>query len=109
MTSYMLCYDVSTTFAIREQLTAFVKNNRHIIQWGHPFSGCYLFKSQAAMLEITEAFREFFAGKTLHIILPVEGHETSGILPTNFWEWLNQTQVQPLGGLLGLTPPKFSP
>lgn len=100
MASYVLTYDLGTSFGIHEQLTAFVKSNRHVSQWAQPFIGCYLLKSGVGLALLNASFAEFFAGKTLFVISKIEPNETSGCLAPVIWTWLNE-QENALGGLLG--------
>jgi len=100
MASYLLSYDYLSTFSIQEQLLAFVKANRHIIQWSQPYLGLFLLKSDTDLQTLAVGFREFFSGKS-HIIVLIEGGSAQGIMPTYVWDWMNQPQPSALSGLLG--------
>jgi hypothetical protein len=101
MASYILTYDVSTSFRIHDHLTAFVKANRHVTQWAQPFMGCFLLKSDTGILPLNASFAEFFGGKTLYMIAVVNPEQTAGLLPQAIWTWFNQPDLPRLGGALG--------
>jgi hypothetical protein len=101
MANYVLTYDLGTTYAMHEQLTAFVKLNRHVNQWAQPFMGCYLLKSDIGLFVLNASFAEFFAQKTLFMIAEIDPNKTSGLLSPAIWTWLNQPETNALSGLLG--------
>ena len=101
MSAYVLSYDFTTSSSIQIQLSAFVKSNRHITQWAHPFIGCFILKSDSGLLALVQSFDEFFGGNTLHVIAPLVAEQVGGILPLYLWEWVNQPQANALSGLLG--------
>ena len=99
MASYLICYDPVTAAGVEFQLAAFVKNNRHVTQWLRPFTGCYVLKSNVDLTTIGGSFQEFF-GQIQHIITPVNGPSSGGILPEYAWKWLNEPEPPSLGTLL---------
>jgi hypothetical protein len=101
MSAYILSYDFSTASNLHTQLVAFVKSNRNVTQWSHPFVGCFILKSEAGLPALVESFGEFFGGRTLHVVAPLIGQQTGGILPLYLWDWLNEPQISALSGLLG--------
>lgn len=108
MPSYILSYDVTTAGNIHQQLVAFVKANRSVTQWSHPYIGLYLLKSNQDLQTLARSFNEFFDGKTLHLITAITGEQSQGSLPPYVWEWLNQPEPVGLGSLLSqyfLSPP----
>lgn len=100
MASYILTYDVGTSLAIHQQLSAFVKDNRHVSQWAQPFVGCFLLKSDAGLLTLSASFSQFFAGNTQHVLSLIQPHETAGILSQAIWDWFNRPEESALAGLL---------
>lgn len=106
MSAYLLTYDVGAAAALQPQLLAFVKDNRHIQQWSHPYPGLYLIKSSATVWTLAESFRGFFTDFKNHVIVPLDPNTTQGILPTNFWDWLRQPETSGLSNLLSLFPPQ---
>lgn len=100
MSSYLLTYDVSTAAPIEAQLLAFVKANRLVTQWSYPYAGLFLLKSTADIWTLAASFRDFFADEHNHVIVPVSGSTSQGILPNSVWTWLNTPETQPLAGLL---------
>jgi hypothetical protein len=102
MASYMLSYDTVTAATLEYQLLGFIKQNRHITQWYRAFSGCYLLKSTADLNTIIHSFRDFFGFDHQHLVAPIEGLSTGGILPQYMWDWLNQPEPTPLANYLGL-------
>lgn len=105
MASFLLNYDVSPVASMQAQLVAFVKENRHVRQWSHPYPGLFLLKSDAEVWTLAASFRSFFTDVNSHIVVPVDSNATQGIMPPYVWEWLNLPDQSPLSGLLGLLPP----
>lgn len=109
MNSYMLSYDLFSVAPFHEQLAAFVKANRNVSQWAHPYAGVYLLKSEALLFQVNASFAEFFAGKTLHILTPLTAQQTQGVLPQWIWEWINAPDPVPLNSLWTLMAPQDRP
>ena len=86
---------------MQTQLVAFVKENRHIQQWSHPYIGLFLLKSAADIWTLSMSFRGFFTDANSHLLVPISLLTTQGILPIYVWEWLNQPDQASIGGLLG--------
>ena len=99
MITYMLSYDPLSVAPISDQLSAFIKANKHVEQWLHPYSGCYLLKSNTPLFTISESFRQFLGHGRLHIITPIGAPMTGGILPQFMWDWVSM-EPQTLSGLL---------
>ena len=84
---------------MHDQLIAYVKASRNIDQWNEPFLGAILLKSSMPAAVLAHGFNEFFAGKTLHIMVPVSATAT-GILPKSLWDWINTPDAPMLSELL---------
>ena len=101
MASYLLSYDFTTTAPLRDQLLAFVKANRLVTQWSHPYMGLYLLKSTTDVWTLAASFQEFFTKQHSHIIVPLDGDNSQGVLPTSVWNWINAPEASPLANYLG--------
>lgn len=100
MASYLLNYDVGPIAAMHPQLLAFVKENRHVKQWSHPYPGLFLLKSDAGATALASSFGSFFTVANSHLLVPVDLASAQGIMPIYIWEWLALPEQAPLG-LLG--------
>lgn len=100
MSAYIVSYDFATSSSIHVQLMAFVKANRYVTQWAHPFIGCFILKSEAGLPALVSSFAEFFGGNTLHVIAPLTGQHVGGILPPYLWDWVNEPQTPALSDFL---------
>lgn len=98
MNNYALAYDVIAALGMSNQLAAFVKDNRNILQWSQPFSGLYLLKSEASLATLIESFQGFFGYNVGHFITPIQPMTSGGILRQEIWTWLN-APVSPSGGI----------
>jgi hypothetical protein len=88
MKTFTLSYDPTGIRVSSNQVVAYIKNHRDIIQWYVPFAGTCVFKSNKDLLYFAASFRELFDGVPFLISLtsPVL---MGGALDSHVWEWLN--------------------
>lgn len=101
MAAYLLNYDATRIAAMHAQLVGFVKENRNVKQWIHPYAGLFLLKSDADVWTLAASFRSFFTDANSHVVVPLNSGYFQGIMPNYVWTWLNQPDQTPISGLLG--------
>ena len=71
MNKYLLSYNVAPVAAMQTHLVAFVKENRHIQQWSHPYYGLFLLKSDSDFTTLAVSLRSFFTDANSHMLVPI--------------------------------------
>jgi hypothetical protein len=104
MFDYLLNYDPFATDPTPQKLIEFVRSNTYTYQFLVPFAGSVFIKSEASLRELVASYTPFLRPTpfSLTVLAP---ELMSGLLPLDYWQWLNSQQPAPINDLLA--PPSY--
>lgn len=88
MNNFVLSYSPFNAKLSENQLAHFVKFNRLVHGYYHPFLGTYVLKSEATTHDLTESFKGLFDGAAFLLVQFFENY-AGGALPPEIWTWIN--------------------
>jgi len=99
MFNYLLSYDPFSSDPTSEKLIEFVRSNTYTIQFLVPFAGTIFIKSHASLRELIPSYTPFLRPTrfTLTVLSP---GLVSGLIPLDYWQWLNAEQPAPVTNAL---------
>jgi hypothetical protein len=100
---FVIAYDASKLPVAEEVLTAFIKNNKHVLQWSKIFPGAYLVKSESDARDITNSLDDLMVRCNFIVvkIFKTGGNNWNGRLPKDVWSWFAES-VDDESQVLGL-------
>ncbi|KAA9016632.1 MULTISPECIES: hypothetical protein [Sphingobium] len=87
---YSVSYSSDLAEPYRDQLIAYLKNGKYIIDWNMPFDGLILLTSNLNSEEVAELFADFFANELPIFATKLVMHHNYGFLPEQSFEWFEE-------------------
>src|SRR4051812_32626314 len=88
---FVFVYDATKATFSSENMTAFIKSSRYVLQWASIFPGTYLLKSRSTMQELTDSFASFVGSIdfVVYKVTSTNRKDWNGRLPVAVWKWFS--------------------
>lgn len=95
--TFLLSYDPLMVDPTPTRLVEFVRSNAYTYQYLAPFLGTVFIKSGAAGSDLVTSFNPFIRPSSF-VLTQIFPWMTTGLLPQQYWDWINSAAPPPLPG-----------